>query len=362
MGVLRTRRFQAGDEGALNDGFLEFLRRRSPGATRSLEHMRFVWLGGPGGAVESWLVEEQGPDGSWRVVGHHGLCPLRFTLGSANLLCAKTINTFLLPEIRSRFLYVRFEQQCLEDACSRYDVMYTCGPGTSRLRKPLGYAAGDVWVHFEHGSRYLDFTTRAFSRLMQTCPSRPSTAIARGWARACARTVRKPPFEFVEYTPEQAAGSVFFEEFWEQARGEAGMSPRRDIADLAWRFWTRPGVRFVTLVHSWAGGARAYAIVNTANPYQYQLADFFVTPMRADLLDALLDSLFAWCARRGALTMSVWTTATGQPPPLMDVLTRRMGAPPLKRFRRRSEFSYRVSPRTAGLPIARWNTTEFLLV
>jgi hypothetical protein len=362
MGVLRTRRFRPGDERALNDAYLSCYRAWKPDAARSLEAMRSLWYDGPGGPIDSWLVEEETADGSWRVAGHHALSPRRFTLGGTDLLCAKIVNSFLLPEFRSRFLYLRFEQQCLAEVGSRYAAIYSYGSGVSRLRGPLGYAAGDVSIRLEHGSHHFDLATRALTRFVQHRRTGPWTQLASAWAQACARGAREPSFELVEYTSEQAIRSSFFTDFWSQARGEAGMSPRRDVADLAWRFWKRPGSSFVTLVHSWSGGERAYCIVDTANPYHYSVADFFVTPMRADLLDALLDALFAWSAGRGALTMSLWTTAAGQPAAFMDVLTRRMAPHPLTRFRRRSQFSCRITPGgAADLPQPGWNITELLL-
>lgn len=364
MARFRTRRFQPADESELNDRYIEITRAKWPCFSRSLEIMRWLWYEAPGGEMESWIIEAENPDGSWKIIGHHGLCPVRFTFGDRDLLCAKTMNTFLLPEFRSRFLYIRFEQQCLAEALSRYHAIYSQGAGTFRLRKPLGYAAEDAWISLEHGSRYLDFTTRIFTRFVKRFPHAPWTQIAGGWAGACLRTAGKPAFEWIEYTAEEAMQSAFFADFWEQARHEAGMSPRRDAADLAWRYWKRPGANFVTLVHSWAGGARAYCIVETSNPFIYSLFDIFATPMRPDLLDATLNSLFIWCARRGALTLVFNTTVRGQSPELMEVFSSRMRMHPLTRFRQQLQFSYFLTPAgkaAVGTPPPHWNTTEFLI-
>jgi hypothetical protein len=364
MSRFRTRRFQPRDEGELNDRFVEIAQERLPGGSRSVELMRWLWYRAPGGRAQSWVVEAENPDGSWKIVGHHGLCPVRFTLGERDLVCAKTTNTFLLPEFRSKFLYLRFEQQCLEEARPHYDAVYSCGPGTFRLRKPLGYGVEDTWISLEHGSHCLDLTSRLFSRFVKKFPRAPWIQMARAWAAASVRTTPKPPFEWIEYTPAEAMQSPFFADFWQQARCEAAMSPRRDVADLAWQYWLRPDSSFATLVHSWEAGARAYCIVETSNPFLYSLFDIFVTPMRPDLLDAVLRSLFIWCARRGALTLCFNTTLRGQTPELMQVFLQRMRPHPLTRFRQPSQFSCCLSPELEASfrsSVPSWNATELLV-
>lgn len=363
MPLFRTRRFEAADERELNETYVALMRHHMPRFSRSLDVMRWLWYQAPGGPMESWVVEAQEPGGPWRIVGHHGICPIRCTLGERDLRCAKTNNTFLLPQYRSKFLYIRFEQQCLAEVRSRYHLIYSYGNQVSRLRKPLGYDAGEPWIWLEHGSRYLDFATCMFARIVNRYPRAPWTQIAHAWAKACVSMARKPDFEWTELTAREAMDSVFFADFWQQARFEAGMSPRRDVEDLAWRYWLRPDSSFVTLVKSWDSGARAYCIVDTTQPFIYRLCDIFVTPMRPDLLEATLNTLFYWCARRGALTMLFNTASRGQAPQLMQVFFEHMRLAVMSRFRKQSQFSCYVSPKgeaEIGTPLPRWNTTELL--
>ena len=364
MPHFRTRRFQPDDEQELNDAFIGVAQHGFPGFSRSLESMRWLWYQAPGGPLESWVIEVQNPDTSWSIVGHHGLCPVRFTLGERDLLCAKTTNTFLLPQYRSKFLYIRFEQQCLAEVLSRYHLFYSCSHRILRLRKPLGYQEDDTWLVLEHGSRYLDIPTRLFAQFVRKVPRAPWMQLARAWAKACALIARKADFEWTEYTAQEAIKDPFFADFWQQARIEAGLSPRRDVADLAWRYWLRPDSHFVTLSHAWNGGARVYCVVNTRNPVSYHLSDFFVTPMRPDLLDEALNSLFFWCARRGALTVYFSTAHRGQSPKLMEVFSRRMRICVLNRFRKHMQLCSYVSPKgrtEIGMALPRWNITELLM-
>jgi hypothetical protein len=168
----------------------------------------------------------------------------------------------------------------------------------------------------------------------------------------------------MEYTSAEAMQSPFFADFWQQARGDAGMSPRRDTADLEWRFWMQPGLNLATLVHSWPGGGRAYCVVDVSDPFFYKLMDIVVTPARPDLLEAALDALFLWVAQRGALTICFRTTTNGQPRELMEVFCRRMRAHPLERFREQWYFPRYLSPRgkaALGTSMPRWNVTDFLI-
>src|SRR5262249_49763784 len=155
----------SGDDAALNDVYLKFVHDRWPDATRTLDVMRWLWRESPAGPADSWLVEAENADGSWRIVGHHGLCPMRFTLGDEDLVCGKTTNTFVLPEFRSEFVYLRFEQHCLAEVCARYDVTYSNAPGVSRLRGALGYVVQDSWIQLEHGCAHFDLATRALTRV-----------------------------------------------------------------------------------------------------------------------------------------------------------------------------------------------------
>ncbi len=160
MSQLRTRRFQPGDEVQIRDLLIKVKRDDPMVQNKSLDLMRWKWYQAPGGPMDSWVIENEQPDGAWKIVGHHGLCPTRFTFGDQDLLCAKTTNTMLLPEFRSRFLYLRFEQECLEEADKRFDATYSCAAGTARLRKRLGYVADSTWIDMVRGLQTPEMVSR----------------------------------------------------------------------------------------------------------------------------------------------------------------------------------------------------------
>jgi hypothetical protein len=360
----RTRRFQPRDEAELNALFNAVAGLSWSRPPRTLDVMRWEWYHSPGGAVDSWVIETEDVSGMWRIVGHHGLCPLRFTLGEHDLLCAKTINTMVAPEYRAKFLYLRFEKECLTEADARFDATYSIAPGTTRLRSALGYEGSSKWIWLERGIQSHVSIDRLLARLAFKYPCNCWIRVRRVLASISAPAGRKWPFELMEHSSEQAMRASFFLDFWKEARQNAGMAPRRDVRDLTWRFWKHPGYPCCsTLVHAWPGGGGAYCIVNMSNPWAFYLEDIFLAPPRPDLLDTLLDSLFVWCAQRGAFLLRFSTTLDGQPPELLEVFIRKMHMHPLQRFRRSMELPRRFSAlgkAKIGHITPCWNATNIL--
>jgi len=366
MTAFRTRRTEAADEAELNSVFNRFIGRRTPGKTRSIDQMRWLWHKAPGGKALSWLIEAQSGS-SWKIVGHHALGPVRFTFGDEDWLCAKTMNSFLLPEYRDKFLYLRFEKDCLEESGRHFDATYSIAPGTARLRRPCGYECDDSFLWLERSFRPHYLMCRAASYLL----GRHSLKARQNFSRAISHLPafcrsRTSTIEFAELTPEEAAASDFFADFWAEARGGAGMAPRRDRADLEWRFWKNPGFKGVTLTFTGAAGDQAYFIVDTADPLFYSLVDFYAVSVPAQRLGLLFDALFDWCTRHGALSMKFVTSTNGLPAPWMEVVSSRMRpfCVPIRSLAPSADLPRRLSPRgrTRLAKLPHWNYTPILII
>lgn len=366
MTAFRTRRIEAGDEAELNAVFNRFTRHRFRGRTRSLEQMQWTWHQAPGGKADSWIVEAKAGS-SWNIVGHHALAPIRFTLGDEDWLCAKTMNSFLLPEYRDHFLYLRFEKECLEEAEQRFDATYSMARGTARLRRACGYEIEDTFLWLERGFQPHYLICRAVTYLAGVYSYRARVALARAiFSMGKAPYTPHSTIELTEITPDQAAASSFFWDFWTEARRDAGMAPRRDRADLEWRFWKRPQFVGSTLVFTGMAGDRAYFIVNTADPLFYSLEDFYMTCASGERLDSLMDALFDWCAMRGALSIKFMTSSRGLPAQWMEVILQKMRPFPIRRSRLTPaadlprRLTSRGKTKIAKLPA--WNYTPILLI
>src|SRR5215470_11415827 len=203
MSQIRTRRFQAGDEVQIWQIFKKLEGGYRYARLGSLDLMRWNWFRSPAGTMESWVIENLKADGGWEIVGHHGLCPIRFTFGEQELVCAKTCKTFLLPEFRSKILYIRFEHDCLREADSRFSATYCCAPKTARLRKPLGYINSSHWVHMTRGVQ----SPEKLSRLMGFLAGRFPDARLKKTASTIATISSLPkhsPLSLTELSSDQA--------------------------------------------------------------------------------------------------------------------------------------------------------------
>lgn len=130
-----SRRYEPGDETAIND-----LYRHVTGRCRSEAAWRWQWMENPAGSSEMWVIEIE-EHGASRIVGHHGVMPFRATIRGRSLLIGKTENTMVLPEVRHRILYPRFEKRFLAMYRDRFDALFsTRGPAAAiRLRRAMGY-------------------------------------------------------------------------------------------------------------------------------------------------------------------------------------------------------------------------------
>ncbi len=345
----RTRRMEVADETQFNEVYNSLVAGTK--APRPLEVMRRVWHDGPGGPALSWLVEAQDERGAWRLVGHHGLCPIRFTLGREDLLFAKTINTFLLPEFRNKFLYLRFEQHCLAEAEGLFDATYSLAGHAARIRGGLGYDTSVMTLDFEQGLQPPGIFSQLLVRVAGRYPHFPLPQFARLWGAIPAG--KSSPIDLAEHSAETAASSSFFASFWDEARMSAGLAPRRDIADLAWRFWNMPDKGRTTLAHAWSDGVRAFCIVNRPGPFHVVLEDIFLTSPQPERLQQFLDAIFAWCRAKGALVLRFMTTMDSQPPILFEVYSRNMGIS-LSRKHRNDHMSRRLTVRGQERLGAKW--------
>jgi hypothetical protein len=85
--------------------------------------------------------------------------------------------------------------------------------------------------------------------------------------------------------------------------------------------------------------------------------------MCPELCATLLEALFAWCFRRGALAINFRTVTQGLPVPILAVFASKMKVFSLQRFFPIVEFPRRLSnmgKSRVGNVLPDWNTTGFL--
>lgn len=332
---------EPGDEAEFNDVFNSVVARVRP--LRSLDVMRHLWHDAPGGQVWSWLVETRDGNGEWRIIGHHGLCPIRFTLGDLDLTFAKTINTFLLPEFRDKFVYLRFERQCLAEVEEVFDATYTLTPVAARPRAALGYETVAT-MGLEWGARPFGLGARVLAQFDRRYPNAAMRIAASSWSSLSKCLLPRSALPVVPYDADAAVAAPFFADFGRSARAIAGLAPRRDIDDLHWRFWSKGAASRTTLTHTWPDGSRAYCILSRSRASSFVLEDIFLTTAVPGMLQEFLEAVCDWCTRQGALTISFMTTGEGQLPAFLDIYRRAM-SPVFSRKYRSSPMSRRLTTR-----------------
>jgi hypothetical protein len=278
----RHRAYVDGDEVGINA-----LYQKVTGRVRSAEQFRWQWLDSPGGRGEIWLIEAMHDNGDIELIGHHGLMPVRFTKGEKDLLFGKTENTMVLPEYRRKILYPRFEKLFAEQYESRFHALFsTMGPSAAiRQRKAHGYAAEHAWQSLEHGV----FPFGSLARLFAYSGQWRSFA---GLVK-CLPIFSRPVCGVQCLSPQAAKSSSVFDDYWTQARSFWGVVPRRDKADLTWRYWDNPYIEYETLVFERPEGVVGYVIVDLSAGTLARLVDISFLRPEAELIECVMSSLFS---------------------------------------------------------------------
>ena len=311
----RTRRYQDGDMDAINA-----LYKTVTGLSRSQEEFEWQWLRAPAGVGEMWLIDALQANGSYEIIGHHGLMPLYFSLGDKTVLAGKTENTMVHPAYRSKILYPRFERTFLKEYSGRFDLLFsTIGPlAALRPRKALGYSGKQHWKRYEVslGKGSLLAAIAALGRESQNRKASSKMRIASAVASLLTSIAgvvgggprRNMPSDLIALSNEQASIHPFFESFWAKAALYYPATPRRNREDLNWRYWQNPHGTKTTLVTKEGASVQGYAILTTSDKHRYVLSDIVVMPYSESAFLEMFGAVCQWCAVDGAYCLSFKTT------------------------------------------------------
>lgn len=318
MSRVSYRKFQIGDEDSINN-----LYYAVTGIERSVKEFHWQWLNAPGGEGEIWLIEYLHDNGDKQLIGHHGLMPLYFSFGSIDLLAGKTENTMVLSEYRRKILYPKFEKLFLASYSDRFDLLFsTVGPPAPlRQRKALGYSADENWINFS----WSVFTGAFFARLEFVTALRQKKTLPLYFARMLVKLIIKiskfvgrskianpPNFKKTVLTSEKAITHKFFETFWDNARHQYGITPRRNKEDLQWRFWQNPHGCHITIIIDLPDEQNAYVILRKKTNLIYEIEDLVCSCPTATNYNNLICDIGAWVADQGGMVMN-FTTCSDDP-------------------------------------------------
>ena len=289
------RQFRPGDEAKINELYFKVTGRR-----RSTQEYLWQWHQSPAGSGDIWLIHDSENDG--KLIGHHGVMPIRFTKGGEDLLFGKIENTMVLPDYRTKILYPRYEIRFKREYEKRYHALFaTMGPDEAiRIRKALGYSFPAQWLSLTLGTSVvseLHWLSYAFAKMQHKIRGK----------HIVSPPIPEVTLERAGFLKSQIAREhVFFEDFWEQARQNHEIAPRRDVADLEWRFWTNPHKQHFTYVVG-SQGCSGYAIVSIRDGIA-RLEDYAVSLPSGKNYHILFDELCEALDRAGLYLLGVTST------------------------------------------------------
>lgn len=305
MTTYSYRTYSCGDEADINA-----LYELITGRHRTKEQWAWQWLDAPGGTGEIWLIEADEGSGK-KIIGHHGVMPIRFTFGEDDLLFGKTENTFVHPDYREKILYPRFEGRFRSHYEGRFSALFsTTGPGAAiRQRQAQGYESSRKWVTYLWAVDY-GRSLRLFGEYVLR---------RRGAGKFTNRiAVKEPPHgpegathNGVRITAHEGSGagqSNFFDSFWGSIRKKYPVTPSRGLADLKWRYWNNPYQAHTTLVLDSETAGAGVAILHKGSDGRIIIDDFYVEMPGADTYNYLLNAVLHWASLSRAACVQFTTT------------------------------------------------------
>ena len=363
----RYRRFRDGDAAGINRLYEEITGRR-----RSIPQFEWQWLRAPGGAAEIWLIDAIVADREPKLIGHHGIMPIRFTNGKDDLLLGKTENTMVLPEYRSRILYPRFEKRFAAEYEGRFAALFsTTGPPEAiRQRRALGYRFSATWTRARFPTSKAATARLLYRTVLRRVFGSRATPADAGRVEDGIRVPRAgAPRTLRALSDEEAAKDAFFDTFWSRHRSRYGLTPRRDRDDLEWRFWSNPYSRHITLVSDTAAEDAGYVIIrrNKAERHSVLIEDLVPGDPDVPGFSRLLESALSWMRENGIAWADFSTTADpGVAASLAEAMSPRniYNDRLLSRFRKDSTAhmprKITATGSAAGLDTAGWYVTPML--
>jgi len=305
MTTYSYRPYSVGDEAGINALYEMITGRR-----RTKEQWEWQWLAAPGGQGEIWIIEAD-EDGGKKLIGHHGVMPVRFSLGEHDLLFGKTENTFVHPDYRDKILYPRFETRFRSHYESRFSALFsTAGPSAAiRQRQAQGYESSRKWVNYLWAVNY--------GRSLRLCGSYVARKFGR-WESTNGTASSNPLFgprqitldgvKIAAHRSAEAKQLNFFDGFWSSIRKKYPVTTSRRSEDLRWRFWDNPNVEYTTLVLDSEAAGAGVAIVRGGRADQLVIEDFYVELCEARAYNHLLNAVLKWASRSRVACVQFKTT------------------------------------------------------
>jgi GNAT superfamily N-acetyltransferase len=294
MPSIINRKFAEKDKKELND-----LYNLVAGRSRTVPQFEWEWLNTPEGWGTMWLLEDTD---TGKIIGHHGLIPIRCHFFDKQIMLGKTENTVMHPHYRGKGIYFPFEAKFIQEAKDNFHLLYTTAGIAEHgaIRIKLGYTNVGGYAH------YLKFMKRSSLNRMITQIVRKRignklvAALLIGAAKLGSIMLmplfsRKGPRDQTitlrEITGMEAIAEPW-DKFWEGNSGKFGITVSRNSRYLQWRIFDNPNIDHTVFLAERQGKMVGYAITKTsreAGPEMGTFVDIIADNNDDVILNSILD-------------------------------------------------------------------------
>ena len=298
---LASRKFTEQDARELNDSYNRFT-----GRSRTLEAFEWEWLNTPEGWGSMWLLEDTD---TGKIVGHHGLIPIRFSYFGKSILTGKTENTHLHPPYAAKGVYYPFEVGFIEEARDRFDLLYTTqGSGApGRIRLKLGYVIAGHYAHYMKVTRRAHLDKQLATMIRKRVRRQFAASLLAGVSRVVSVLLmplfsRRGPIDRtvkLEQIADIAPIARELDEFWERNKGSFGITADRNSRYLKWRIFDNPNVRHEFLLARKHRKVVGYVITKSGGEGVGAVVDLVAAENDARIFNTILDGAVRRLEERG---------------------------------------------------------------
>jgi hypothetical protein len=246
MPNITSRMFAESDKEELNN-----LYNLVAGRSRTIDKFEWEWLNTPEGWGSMWLLVD---NDTGKIIGHHGLIPVKLSVYGKTILAGKTENTVMHPQYRGKGIYYPFEVKFVEEAKDRFQLLFTTAglAEQGKVRIKLGYAAVGGYAHYIKctSSSHLNamlaniIAERIHNKLMATVLIIASKLASLALMPSFSKKVTIDESIKLEkvHTIETIADEL--DRFWERNKDNFGITADRNSQYLKWRIFDNPNVNY----------------------------------------------------------------------------------------------------------------------
>jgi hypothetical protein len=291
MPNITSRKFAEKDKEELNA-----LYNLVAGRSRNIEQFEWEWLATPEGWGSMWLLEDSD---TGKIIGHHGLIPIKFSYFGSPILTGKTENTVMHPQYRGKGIYYPFEVKFCEEAKERFQLLYTTWAVAEhgRIRLKLGYAIVGRYAHYIKATKksYLDkylantikggIRNRFIAALLVGISKAGSVFLMPFFSRegSMDRTVKLERVTNIETVAEE------LDKFWERNKGKFGITADRNSRYLKWRIFDNPNLTHEFFLARRQSDVVGYVITRNAGEGRGVIIDLIASNNDEKVFNTILD-------------------------------------------------------------------------